>query len=45
MVSEDPLEDIGVLYDGDNINLVMKDGRVESTDEDHKQYYRVRESY
>ncbi len=44
MVSGDPLEDIGVLYDADNINLAMKDGRVESTDEAHKRYYCVRES-
>lgn len=43
VVSGDPLQDIGTLYDGDNINIVIKDGRVESTDETHKQYYRVRE--
>ena len=45
VVEGDPLNDIGVLYDADNINLVMKDGRVESTDEAHKRYYRVRESF
>ena len=43
VVTGNPLEDIGVLYDGDNINLVMKDGIVESVDEAHRQYYRVRE--
>lgn len=43
MVTGDPLEDISVLYDGDNINVVIKDGRVESTDEQYKEHYRVRE--
>ena len=43
VVTGDPLDDIGVLYDGDNINIVMKDGMVESVDEEHKQYYRVKE--
>ncbi|MFO7946354.1 MAG: amidohydrolase family protein [Armatimonadota bacterium] len=43
IVDGDPLEDISVLYDGDNINLVIKDGKVESVDEDHKQYYTVHE--
>ena len=43
VVTGNPLDDISVLYDGDNINIVMKDGVVESVDEQHKQYYRVRE--
>ena len=43
VVTGNPLEDVAVMYDGDNINLVMKDGVVESVDEDHKQHYRVRE--
>ncbi|MGD9496700.1 MAG: amidohydrolase family protein [Armatimonadota bacterium] len=43
VVSCDPLEDISGLYDQDNINIVIKDGRVEITDEAHKEHYRVRE--
>ena len=43
VVSGDPLADISVLYDPDNINVVIKDGRVESTDEGHKGHYTVRE--
>jgi len=43
VVSGNPAEDVGILYDADNINIVMKDGVVESTDEAHKQYYRMRE--
>ncbi len=43
VASGDPLEDLGPFQDPNSINLVMKDGVVESTDEDHKQYYRVRE--
>ena len=43
VVACDPLEDISGLYEQDNINIVIKDGRVESTDEEHKEHYRVRE--
>jgi imidazolonepropionase-like amidohydrolase len=43
IVACDPLEDISGLYEQDNINVVIKDGRVESTDEAHKEHYRVRE--
>ncbi|MGM0493605.1 MAG: amidohydrolase family protein, partial [Armatimonadota bacterium] len=43
VVDCDPLEDISGLYEQDNINIVIKDGRVESTDEAHKEHYRVRE--
>lgn len=43
VVEGDLLADISVLHNRDNINVVMKDGVVESVDEDHKQYYRVRE--
>ena len=42
-VTGNPLEDIGVLYDGKNINLVMKDGVVESVDEAYRQHFRVQE--
>ena len=42
LVDGDPLEDVSVLYDGDNINLVMKEGRVESVDAEHVQYYPIR---
>ncbi len=43
VVDGDPSTDISVLHDPDNINLVMKDGVIESTDDEHKLYYRVRE--
>ncbi len=43
VVTGNPAEDVGILYDADNINIVMKDGVVESTDEEHMQYYRMRE--
>ena len=43
VVDGDPLDDIAVLQDVGNISVVMKDGVVESADEEHKQYYRVRE--
>ncbi len=43
VVDCDPLKDISGLYEQDNINIVIKDGRVESTDEAHRDYYRVRE--
>ncbi len=38
-----PLDDIGVLYQQENILIVLKDGVVESTDEEHKRHYKVRE--
>ena len=41
VVTGNPAEDVSILYEAGNINLVMKDGVVESTDEAHKQYYRV----
>jgi imidazolonepropionase-like amidohydrolase len=44
IVDGDPLDDIEVLYDGDNITLVIKDGEVESADDAHIQYYTVREA-
>ncbi len=43
VVTGNPAEDVGVLYEADNINIVVKDGVVESTDEEHKQHYRMRE--
>jgi len=44
VVVGNPLDDIGLLHDGNNTNVVIKDGVVESVDEEHKQYYRVREA-
>jgi len=43
VVAGDPLADVAVLYDPANILLVLKDGRVEHTDEAHKRHYRVGE--
>lgn len=43
VVTGNPLEDIGLLSDGRNIALVMKDGVVESADESYQRYYRLRE--
>ncbi|NOZ23097.1 MAG: amidohydrolase family protein [Planctomycetes bacterium] len=43
VVTGNPAEDVGVLYEASNINIVMKDGVVESTDEAHKKHYRIRE--
>ncbi len=43
VVEGNPLEDVGCLYEPDNILVVLKDGRVESTREDYKEHYRVRE--
>ena len=43
VVGGNPLDDLGVLYDGANILLVLKDGIVEYTDEEHKRHYRVGE--
>jgi len=43
VVTGNPLDDVSVPYDENNLNLVMKDGAVESVDEEHMRYYRVRE--
>ena len=43
VVEGDPLEDIAVLAELGNILLVMKDGKVEATDEARKQYLHPRE--
>ena len=43
VVDGNPLENIAVLRDPENICLVMKDGSVEATTEDWKQHYRVRD--
>jgi len=43
IVDGDPLADISLLADPDNINIVIKDGIVESANEEHKHHYRVRE--
>jgi len=42
IVARDPLEDISVLYDVENIQLVMKAGVTAVTDEELKQYYHPR---
>ena len=42
IVSGDPLDDIAILYDQENIKLVMKEGKVESVDDEHAGYYSVR---
>lgn len=42
VVAGDPLQDVSVLYEQQNIALVMKDGVVESTDAAHQRYYTVR---
>ena len=41
IVNGNPIDDVGVLYGHDNIQVVIKDGEVEYTDEDHKQHYHV----
>jgi len=41
IVAGNPLDDISVLYNGANINVVLKDGIVEYADEEHKKHYRV----
>jgi imidazolonepropionase-like amidohydrolase len=43
VVDGDPLADISVLRDPENICLVMKDGSVEATTEEWKRYYKVRD--
>ena len=42
VIEGDPLQDIGILYDQETINVVFKEGEVASTDEEHKHLYRVR---
>ena len=44
VVKSNPLDDIAVLYDEDQIRMVLKDGRVEFADEESKPYYTVRDS-
>lgn len=43
IVTGDPLADIAVLMDQANVNLVMKDGVVESADEAYAHHYVIRE--
>lgn len=42
MVEGNLLDDIGLLFEQANILLVMRDGRVECTDEAHKRYLHLR---
>ncbi len=42
IVNGDPAADVAVLYERENVALVMKDGVVESTNEAFKTYYKVR---
>ncbi len=42
IVAKDPLADISVLYEQANIQLVMKEGVVASTDDEFRQYYHPR---
>ncbi|MCK5804240.1 MAG: amidohydrolase family protein [Lentisphaeria bacterium] len=42
VVEGDPLQDIGILYHQETINVVFKEGEVASADEAHKHLYRVR---
>jgi imidazolonepropionase-like amidohydrolase len=42
LVSGDPLEDVSVLYQRDNIVLAMRGGKVGVVDEEHKQYLHPR---
>lgn len=43
VVRGNPLEDIALLAGEDNICMVFKDGVIESVDDEHRRYYRVRE--
>ncbi len=43
VIDGDPLADITVPYEPDNILIVLKDGRVESVRDDYRHLYRVRE--
>ncbi|HUS79826.1 MAG TPA: amidohydrolase family protein [Armatimonadota bacterium] len=43
MLEGDPLADLAVPYEPDNILMVIKDGRVESVRDDYREHYRVRE--
>jgi len=42
LVSGDPLADISVLYRRDNINLVLRAGKLAAFDEHYKAHYRLR---
>jgi imidazolonepropionase-like amidohydrolase len=42
LVNGDPLRDISLLYERDRIVVVMRAGKVEITDEEHKQYLHPR---
>jgi len=42
IVATDPLQDISVLYEEENIQLVMKEGVVAVTDDEFRQYYHPR---
>lgn len=44
VVGQDPLDDLGVLYEQRNLCIVMKDGRVEYADEGHRDYYQIADS-
>ncbi|MEN6401877.1 MAG: amidohydrolase family protein [Armatimonadia bacterium] len=41
LVASNPLADLGVLYDQQNLCAVIKDGRVEYADEAHRDYYQL----
>ncbi|MFO8080089.1 MAG: amidohydrolase family protein [Armatimonadota bacterium] len=45
IVEGDPLSDIGVLYDQENVKLTIKDGVVESADGDYAKHYEIREPH
>ncbi len=45
LVDGDPLADVSVLYQPENILLVMRAGKVASTDEDHKMHFHPREAF
>ena len=44
LVEGDPLEDISILSEERNVLLVMKEGKVEVTDEAHREYFHPRET-
>jgi len=44
IVDGNPDEDIDVLYDGENVECVIKDGTVESATEEYRHHYSIRES-
>ncbi|MBN1674903.1 MAG: amidohydrolase family protein [Kiritimatiellae bacterium] len=43
VVTGNPAADVSVLYEAANINVVLKDGVVESADAAHQHHYRMRE--